>query len=434
MHTFGRPETRLMILAAREQCGDATLDAMSAVAPKCQDLDSFIWNCLGTKTYPLVLSSLRTFDGRASNAFVAEALPLLERAYHDYWSDRGLRVMKILRRIRQAFSAARIPFITLKGIPLARSYYRNPACRVCADVDVMIRKEHVDSALIALDEIGIHPMYAPALHHAKMKYADKAELIHGRSRIQVDVSWSEMGNAGIGRVSRDSFELWSRAKQVAPLEWRLSPEDDILMLVRHVGHGHDFDHALLQCCADVAAIMRKCASSLDWDYIERAAYDAEFLRVCQLFAHFYDVSYRDTDMLTLSERFSIRHRTATRADCRLFSRMILTPLLERRIRSRPLADIVYGNLCFAAKFWALDRKRRLCRLLVLGLHPSRDELIQLTEHHNVRSLMKRIIYYYGVVLPAALPAIIYGTIMRLLSDVILVRTHGTQQTRSRQYR
>ena len=408
-----RPETRLMILGARERPGAATLDAMCALSGRCKCVDTFVADCQRTKTYPLVLASLEQVADRVQGDFVAQAVPRLREAYDGYWSGRGARVTAVLRLVRRTLSAARVRFMTLKGFPLARAYYVDPMMRVCADVDVMIHPRQIDAALGALDGVGIHPMYRPAVHEAKMMYADKAELIHGRSRIQVDASWSDLGNAGIGRVSSDSTLLWRRARRVGRFEWRLSPEDDLFFLIRHLVHGHDFDHALLQCCCDVAAILR--TGALDWDYIARSAKHAEFFRACGLFAHFYDTSYRDPDTPSLGDRLAPRGKTPRRFEGKLFSKAVFRPLLERRIRPRLLADIVYGNLCFTAKLWAVDRLDRLRRLVLVALRPSRNELILLGEGFRGDSLAARLIHHYGFTLPMALPGLALGASLRMLA-------------------
>ena len=92
-----------------------------------------------------------------------------------------------------------------------------------------------------------------------------------RSGAKDNVNWLFTGNGGIGKVSQDMDLVWGRARHVAGAEWRLSHEDEFLNLVRHLGHGHDFDTGMLQVCVDAAAMLRVCGNEMDWDYVYEQA-------------------------------------------------------------------------------------------------------------------------------------------------------------------
>ncbi|NIA16140.1 MAG: hypothetical protein GWP08_18925, partial [Nitrospiraceae bacterium] len=177
-------------------------------------------------------------------------------------------------------------------------------------------------------------------------------------------------------------------------EWRLSPEDALLTHIRHVGHGHDFEHGFLQSCLDVAGMLRVHGDQLDWDYIRREAAQCECLRIVRFFGYFFDEYYRDDSMPVFRDTMKDGLECASDTECRLFARYIQAPLVRRKLEGVTYDQFINGNLCFAGKIWALDRMRRLLRIMVTIVWPSRHEVTMLTEGCGIRSAGRRRLRYY----------------------------------------
>jgi hypothetical protein len=406
------PELHTLTLCAREVLSEETVARVHTELCACRNYALFRGACFYTKMYPMVGKNLLETGAHTTSEFAARAVEETSAVFRRYWTVRMPGIAALLKSVRRVFHEGAVPFIFLKGFPFASRYYLEPEFRVSADVDMMVREEDSARALRLLERIGARPLYAAEIHRAKMSYFHKAELTVPRLRTQLDVSWSEMGNANIGQVARDNAELWNRAEHVAGSEWQLSREDTFLFHVRHFGHGHDFDHALLQACADVTALLRKDRSSFDWDYVCSVAGRHEFIRVLRFFSDFYDQHYRDATMLELTPALGLHKACASDAECIAFTERLLVPLLGRSARETAWQRLVNGNRSVAAKFWALDRSNRLLRLLRVIAWPSREEIVQLTEDLEQASIVyRRVWFYLSSAIPGA-PGLVAGIVMR----------------------
>ena len=226
-----------------------------------------------------------------------------------------------------------------------------------------------------------------------------------RSGAKDNVNWLFTGNGGIGKVSQDMDLVWGRARHVAGAEWRLSHEDEFLNLVRHLGHGHDFDTGMLQVCVDAAAMLRVCGNEMDWDYVYEQAEASEFLRILRFFSYFFDEYYRDESMPCLGDFLPRLRASATDRECRLFSRIVLFPLLRRTSPRKAAFGVFYGNYRVAAKLWALDRFTRMLRMLAWAAWPSIHQLVMITLEYHTESFWKRRLRYYLNPLLPGLPGL-----------------------------
>jgi Uncharacterised nucleotidyltransferase len=72
-----------------------------------------------------------------------------------YWLAHALRVEALLLALAQVLERASVPYRVLKGVALANSVYADPALRVFADVDVLVRSEDFGRAARVLEsELG----------------------------------------------------------------------------------------------------------------------------------------------------------------------------------------------------------------------------------------------------------------------------------------
>lgn len=187
---------------------------------------------------------------------------------------RNLYLTGELLKILNRFAAAGVPAIAYKG-PVLASYYPNPAWREFGDLDLLVRREHIEGADRLLRADGFRPsLFKPcpqeerALPFARAFHFEMTYHKPGTA-IVVDLHWALM--PGFFALPDMVQTVWERTQTVMvagrPLP-TLSPEDTLLLLCVH-GTKHIWERLGWMC--DVARFIR-CCPSLEWDKVlERAA-------------------------------------------------------------------------------------------------------------------------------------------------------------------
>lgn len=174
-------------------------------------------------------------------------------------------------RVLQALSDASIETIVLKGPGLARTLYAQPWLRVSSDLDILVRQENwlaVHELLIGQGYTSLQPLTAPppkvaeekAYYHTQYISADQRHFVE----IHYDLWWYGLRPA-LGEL------FWQRA---VPLEIggaqtkMVSPEDMLLHLCIHLHH-HGYNRLIW--FTDIALLLQRYESELDWNYVVRAA-------------------------------------------------------------------------------------------------------------------------------------------------------------------
>ncbi len=397
-----QPELALVVLSAREW-GCSPVFRYGLIK-ECSDAFAFRQTCILQKVVSLVYATLSRAAVTENSRFLKTAVIYLRQDWWR-WLRHRQRVLAAISVVRTTLNASDCRFLFMRGIPFAKRYYMRPRLRVCGDVDLLIPEEDRYKVESALMDAGFRLHPCKALHDARVNYVGQTEFRHPELRMLVDVNWLFTGNGGIGKVSQDMDLVWGRARHVAGAEWRLSHEDEFLNLVRHLGHGHDFDTGMLQVCVDAAAMLRVCGNEMDWDYVYEQAEASEFLRILRFFSYFFDEYYRDESMPCLGDFLPRLRASATDRECRLFSRIVLFPLLRRTSPRKAAFGVFYGNYRVAAKLWALDRFTRMLRMLAWAAWPSRHQLVMITLEYHTESFWKRRLRYYLNPLLPGLPGL-----------------------------
>lgn len=182
---------------------------------------------------------------------------------------RTLRFHAELAALARALAVDGIPLIVLKGAYLAQETYGNPALREMVDLDVLVRREHLQAAIDVLLARGYSPLRpfevdvdAAASHHVtRLMGHDGAVEVHW------NLALSE------GELSVDPGHFWRRAVPVtiAGATMRaLAPEDLLLHLCLHASYLHKFEFGLRPLC-DIASTIQRFGAGIDWDEIGRLA-------------------------------------------------------------------------------------------------------------------------------------------------------------------
>ena len=200
-----------------------------------------------------------------------EILSALSRDYHANLK-RNMLIIGELRTILSRLQAAGIPCIVLKGIALAEFVYPSLAMRGMSDVDLLIRKEHLQQADGMLASLGFLSRDLDALEAVRNPAGYLASLEYRKdppSPLNLHLHWhlvntSVPATAFIREV--DLERIWKKSGPVRMADGparMLCPEHLILYLCEHALRvGHSFDRLILLC--DLFYAVNTFADSLGW--------------------------------------------------------------------------------------------------------------------------------------------------------------------------
>src|SRR5262245_5396238 len=188
----------------------------------------------------------------------------LEDLWHEHL-DRGLR------RAVSALTAAGIDACALKGPLLARRLYSPPAARYAVDVDLLVRPEHLETALDACSKAGYIPETGATANYL-LKYGHHVGLSRpGEPPIELHFR----AYAGFG-VEIAADVLFARAERFSIGDGLSvavpAPEEEFLYIATHAA-GHSFIR--LVWLYDLKLLCRH-HPQLDWSHV------ADLARRCRL--------------------------------------------------------------------------------------------------------------------------------------------------------
>jgi hypothetical protein len=264
MRTTLTPETRALCLAARTELDASGSAELAALLAEGIDLER-LWSLADLhEVAPLV--------GRSVGSVGAELVPAA-------WRDRALRKRHVTLRanghlaaalgdVLDAFEAAGVEAIPVKGLVIAETLYGDIAARPCADLDVLVPPGRLDAAREALRAIGFGQRAKPGYKALVHPFHDPAWARGtGVDQVRLELHWAlwadserRLGTAG----------LWDRAvaTTVAGHSVRtLSIEDTLLHLAIH----RTRSALRLRWVVDVAELLRRHGATLDWGaFLDRA--------------------------------------------------------------------------------------------------------------------------------------------------------------------
>jgi len=218
------------------------------------------------QVYPLVYRNLRqlgfpavpdTVQTSLKGAYLANAL-------------RNQLLAEELARLLHLLSDAGIPAIPLKGVALAESLYGDPAARVCADIDLLIRPTNLNQTLDLMLTSGYRDDF-------RDRFFSKLTLRHGRHydlvRDKRDISFClELHWQLVQHSSRNdeaTTDLWAEARPktfFGASALSLSTEWEFLYLSIHAA---DHNWQSLKWLADIHQVAT--STPVDWPRITQKA-------------------------------------------------------------------------------------------------------------------------------------------------------------------
>ena len=185
---------------------------------------------------------------------------------------RNMECAASAKNVFQLLISVDIPFLVLKGIALAEHVYPHFAMRTTSDLDILIRKDDLLRADLALSQAGYQaldstpqqallnpPGYLASLEYHKPGIAFAYIHLHWHL-----VNTSAPATAFIHEV--DMERIWEKSvlAKVAAMEVRLLCQEHLIIyLCEHALRvGHSFDRLILVC--DILYAVRTYESQLDW--------------------------------------------------------------------------------------------------------------------------------------------------------------------------
>jgi len=186
-----------------------------------------------------------------------------------------------LRRVVTALDDAGIASLPIKGPLLAKRYYRNVALRRFVDLDLVVERSQVLTAMSELSRLGYEPGYdrsAVDLQRAIDAHLG-IEMVHPERGMVVEVHWALLNRTY--DVDLGIEDVWKRADTMAVGTSQVSfmtTEDVLLYLCVHGAKHH---WAALKWACDVAELLR-ASPSMDWGVVMQRAEAARCTRLLLL--------------------------------------------------------------------------------------------------------------------------------------------------------
>lgn len=414
--SVGDASLDVVILGARESLDETSAAAIGRLFGAGVDTARVRELALLHKTFPLLAMSLG-HDGLSGVPGVAELRLELQRYAVGAAIRRRSKLAPVLTELIDVFERGEIPHIFMRGERFAQRFYSAVDLRVSEDIDVLVPERLREEAVEALLARGYTFLIAdPVLRGAYAWCMGQVEMKHPETGTWVDLNWMLTGNCGIGHVLTDMDGVWARARRETGFEYTMCPEDELLELIRHVGHGHDFQQALIKTCGDVDAMLS--VTQVDWQLFLDLAARVECVEIGRMFAWFHDRHYATAGAVGLLEKVGARAGGVHDAERRLFCSLVMLPALRLAPRAKErLGAYALELLSWVCKFWSLDRLRRL-RVLIMQmmLWPPTVAVLGLT--HPIERcpvLVRRLLIWTKCL--TLLPAAITGAALRLAGAV-----------------
>jgi len=212
------------------------------------------------------------------HAAPADVYEVLQNRFR-FQIGRNMACAAAARIVFRLLLQAGIPFLVLKGLALAENIYPHFAMRTTSDLDILISKDDLLRADLALSKAGYHAQDStpgqailnPPGYLASLEYHKP-----GNAFAYVHLHWHLVNSStpAITFIKNINMEeIWKKSivGKVAAMEVRLlCPEHLIIYLCEHALRvGHSFDRLNLVC--DIFYAVKSCEAHLDWDIVSLEA-------------------------------------------------------------------------------------------------------------------------------------------------------------------
>jgi hypothetical protein len=214
--------------------------------------------------------------------FVPEPILIrLESIYYTYSAQNAL-FYEELARVSAVLEQGSIPVIMFKGVFLAAGIYENIALRPMRDLDLLLKKEDVASAVNVLEKFGYQPIVAVE-EQLNNPFNYSLTLSKGGvgiyNSVTVDLHWQILNSSWMMGLSSEKFDMrtvWANTETavIAGIRMRLLSAEDLLISLSINAFNHCYERLIL--LADFAQVLKKYQDKIDWKTVHEKA------KVCYL--------------------------------------------------------------------------------------------------------------------------------------------------------
>lgn len=230
---------------------------------------------------PLVWTRLR-------NAPVKDRVPpkVRERFRNDYRRAvaHNSMIRDQLTDVLQAFHAASIDAVLLKGLHLNLGIHGDLGARELWDIDVLVPETDLARTQDVLLDAGYGPTDRPSIKEQCARHRHLLPFMR-EGNAPVEVHWTIETYGGPYRVDPDGIHRRAVRADLDGLQLRvLCPEDLVLYMALKVAYQDQFNMAL-RGLWDLAEVLRKEGDRLDWDGMHARAGQWKVTRCLSLCLH-----------------------------------------------------------------------------------------------------------------------------------------------------
>ncbi|MCF8275346.1 MAG: nucleotidyltransferase family protein [Flavobacteriales bacterium] len=330
---------QLIFLGSKLQLSE---DERKTVARCCAEIND--WNLLVTRAIGSHIAPIlfQTLSEESTKALVPPGVLSKFSNLQNQVLVRNMRLQQVFLEMLDLLNEAQIPVVPLKGIYLSEKVYRNLSLRHLSDIDVLIKKEHLQRVCELMQQRGWDAKWAQGYSKTEAEHFAKAHpctLVKNGMQIELHTHLYD-GNQG---AKITSIELWTKTEPEDFLGFyihQFSPELLAQHLCLHL-HKHLFgpDMKLLSFC-DIREFLLQ-HPEFDWKYFGDLCmkYDcaepvSQVLFVCQKYWHVVlpaEFSLGQFDFYEADQRF-VNHYTGRHADRAVYHEARMTTI-QRRITS-----------------------------------------------------------------------------------------------------
>jgi len=252
---------QLLLSCLRNVLPEAARDQLRGLAYR--DWEDLVQAGFSNNLAPILYNRLRPFF---ADSIIPQALQQCLKEAYFISAGRNMRIYRELLKILQAFNAADVPVILLKGAHLAEVVYGNIALRPMGDVDLLVQRT---------DLLRAHELLVAQGYNAPSKNTGNA-LGHLPPYNKTNSPTIEIHYNIVSPPFSLKFaveELWERARPVTIQgvdALTLCPEDLLLHLCVHTAIDHGFENGVMTFF-DIARTIEHYRDEIEWDRLLQRA-------------------------------------------------------------------------------------------------------------------------------------------------------------------
>ncbi len=197
-------------------------------------------------------------------------LPRMKGIHRFFWTKNHVR-LRALATVAEAFARHDIPLMALKGVPLALVYYSDAGLRPMSDFDLLVPFAEADRAVRLLLEEGWSQQEPGSIYGPDGRI--DTESRHGACFVQedqeCDLHWHLLYD---GWWPEADDGLWERSVPLEVQGQQLRGPSPADMIFHLLVHGSTYNELPpFRWYADLAEMLRKQESKIDWSVLEERA-------------------------------------------------------------------------------------------------------------------------------------------------------------------